>query len=181
MKAVKETKRSSSVKPESRPRLTLLKGARRASSDKPVLKPPLALMKAARDVANHAYAPYSKFRVGAAVETSDGRTFVGANMENASYGVTMCAEVGALQAASSAGALDKIRRIAVVGGPARPAAGHRPKPTAPCGRCRQLISEAAMHAGHDIEVWYADLDGKVVQRRTITELLPDAFDASNLK
>jgi cytidine deaminase len=181
MKAMKEAKRSGSAKPETRPRLTLLKGAKRPSSARPAPKTPAALLDAAREVATHAYAPYSKFKVGAAVETSDGRTFVGANMENASYGVTMCAEVGALQAASSAGALDKIRRIAIVGGPAKPAAGYRPKPTAPCGRCRQLISEAAMHGGHEIEVWYGDLDGKVVERRTISELLPDAFDSGNLK
>jgi cytidine deaminase len=156
-----------------------VKAAKRSAG--PALKPPLALLKAARNVASHAYAPYSKFRVGAAVETSDGRTFVGANMENASYGLTMCAEVGALQAASSAGALNKIRRIVVVGGPAKPPAGYRPKPTAPCGRCRQLICEAAMHGGHQIEVWFGDLSGKVMQRRTISELLPDAFDAGNLK
>jgi cytidine deaminase len=148
---------------------------------KPEPAPPLALLNAAQDAAAHAYAPYSKFSVGAAVETSDGRTFVGANMENASYGLTMCAEVGALQAACSAGALGRVRRIAIVGGPKEPAPGYRPRPTAPCGRCRQLICEAALHAGHDIEVWFADLSGTLVQRRTISELLPDAFDAGTLK
>jgi len=158
-----------------------LKESRRSASVRPRGTPPRGLLKAARDAAANAYAPYSGFRVGAAVETSDGRTFVGANMENASYGLTMCAEVGALQAASSAGALGKIRRIAVVGGPMKPAAGYKPKATAPCGRCRQLISEAAMHAGHEIEVWFADLDRKVVERRTSSQLLPDAFDATNLK
>jgi cytidine deaminase len=111
---------------------------------------PAALLMAARAAARHAYAPYSRFAVGAAVETSDGQTFVGANMENASYGLTMCAEVGALQAASTAGLLGKIRRIAVVGGPMEPQAGYRPKPTAPCGRCRQLIAEAATLGGYQI-------------------------------
>lgn len=202
MKALKETKRSGSARPAHKAPVALLKEARPSSAlklaPKPRLafskeqaerpdsvihqaSPPRALLKAARDVAANAYAPYSGFRVGAAVETSDGRTFVGANMENASYGLTMCAEVGALQAASSAGALGKIRRMAVVGGPMKPAAGYKPKATAPCGRCRQLISEAAMHGGHEIEVWFADLDRKVVQRRTSSELLPDAFDATNLK
>ena len=144
-------------------------------------RPPLALFQAARQTADNAHAPYSGFAVGAAVETSDGAVFVGANMENASYGLTCCAEVGALQAASSAGALGKIRRIAIVGGPIKPAIDYRPTATAPCGRCRQLLAEAAMVAGHDIEVWFADLGQTVTECRTISELLPDAFSARNLK
>jgi len=141
----------------------------------------LALFQAARQTADNAHAPYSGFAVGAAVETSDGAVFVGANMENASYGLTCCAEVGALQAASSAGALGRIRRIAIVGGPIKPAIDYRPTATAPCGRCRQLLAEAAMVAGHDIEVWFADLGQTVTECRTISELLPDAFSARNLK
>ena len=149
--------------------------------NEPTIRPPSALFQAATKAAANAYAPYSGFAVGAAVETSDGEIFVGANMENASYGLTSCAEVGALQAASSAGALGRIRRIAIVGGPIDAAPDYRPKPTAPCGRCRQLIAEAAMLAGHDIEVWYADLERTIIERRTISELLPDAFTAGNLK
>src|SRR5258708_30721555 len=102
-------------------------------------------------------------------------------MENASYGLAMCAEVGALQAASSAGALGQIRRIAIVGGPMKVPSTYHPKATAPCGRCRQLIFEAAKHGEHEIEVWFADLDRKIVGRRTISELPPDAFGESNLK
>jgi cytidine deaminase len=142
---------------------------------------PKALFQAARKAADNAYAPYSGFAVGAAVETSNGEIFAGANMENASYGLTSCAEVGALQAASSAGALGRIRRIAIVGGPTKPAAGYRPMATAPCGRCRQLLAEAAMLGGHDIEVWFADLGQIVIERRTASQLLPDAFNAENLK
>ena len=127
---------------------------------------PLELLEAARQAAAHAYAPYSRFAVGAAVETSDGRVFVGANMENASYGLTSCAEVGALQAATTAGALDRVCRIAIVG----------PKAPAPCGRCRQLLSEAASLGGNDIEVWFSDPDSRVIERRTTQDLLPDAFD-----
>jgi cytidine deaminase len=199
MKLMKEPKRPGSLKPKPSPPASLLSKPRRSGSAKPSAPsallvnpkrsghlvpeptPPLALLNAARDVATNAYAPYSNFRVGAAVETSDRRIFVGANMENASYGLTMCAEVGALQAASSAGALGKIRRIAIVGGPMKAPITYDPKATAPCGRCRQLIFEAAMHGGQQIEVWFADLDRKVVERRTISELLPDTFDASNLK
>ena len=143
--------------------------------------PPSNLFKAARKAADNAHAPYSGFAVGAAVETSDRKIFVGANMENASYGLTCCAEVGALQAASSAGALGRIRRMAIVGGPIKPKKGYRPTATAPCGRCRQLLAEAAMAASHDIEVWYADLEQRVIERRTVSQLLPDAFGARNLK
>jgi cytidine deaminase len=141
---------------------------------------PRKLLEAARHAAQSAYAPYSGFSVGAAVETSDGRIFLGANMENASYGLTMCAEVGAIQAASTAGLLNKIRRIAIVGGPTKEPPQHIPRPTAPCGRCRQLIAEAAVYGGYDVEVWFADLDGKVVERRTISALLPDSFGSGNL-
>lgn len=142
---------------------------------------PIKLLKAAKSAANNAYAPYSKFVVGAAVETSDGRIFVGANMENASYGLTMCAEVGALQAASTAGALDKICRIAIVGGRINAPPHHKIKPTAPCGRCRQLIAEAATVSGHNIEVWFTDLEQTILVQRTISDLLPDSFDASDLR
>lgn len=141
----------------------------------------LALLERARDAARNAYAPYSGFAVGAALETTDGQVFSSANMENASYGVTVCAEVGALQAASAAGLLGHIRRIAIAGGPMKRKAGYRPKATAPCGRCRQLIAEAARVGRYDIEVWYSDLEGKTLRRRTISQLLPEAFDAGNLK
>ena len=179
MELKKKVVRAASSRSGARPALKLVGKPRRAAQAS--AEAPVALLEAARAAADNAYAPYSRFAVGAAVETSDGRIFVGANMENASYGLTMCAEVGALQAASTAGALGKVRRIAVVGGPMKPAAGYKPKPTAPCGRCRQLIAEAAMVGGRQIEVWFADLDRKRVERRTIAELLPDSFDASNLK
>jgi cytidine deaminase len=138
-------------------------------------RPPATLLKAARAAARNAYAPYSGFAVGAAVQISDGRTFVGANMENVSFGLTVCAEVGALQATCTAGMLGSVRRIAIVGGPVKPGAQYQPVPTAPCGRCRQLIHEAARLGGHDIEVWFADLGRTVVERRASSELLPDAF------
>ncbi|MBY0399646.1 cytidine deaminase [Myxococcota bacterium] len=141
---------------------------------------PRKLLEAARDAASHAYAPYSRFAVGAAVETLDGRIFSSANMENASYGLTLCAEAGAIQAASFAGALGEIRRIAVVGGPLQPPPGYTSKPTAPCGRCRQLMAEGASHGNHDIEVWFADLELGRIERRMCSELLPESFGASNL-
>lgn len=138
------------------------------------------LIEAAQAAAKHAHAPYSHFAVGAAVETRDGKVFTGANMENASYGLSVCAEVGALQAATTAGELKNVQRIAIVGGPRRPGASYVPRPTPPCGRCRQLIAEAAMVAGNDIDVVYADTKATVVRRRRISMLLPDAFDPSTL-
>jgi cytidine deaminase len=138
------------------------------------------LLRKAQAVAANAYAPYSQFAVGAAVETTDGQVFLGANMENASNGLTACAELGALQAATSAGVLQLVRRIAIVGGPIKSDALRVSKPTAPCGRCRQLIHEAAVLGRRDVEVLFADSDLKTVRRRAISELLPDSFDAGNL-
>lgn len=135
----------------------------------------------ARRAAANAHAPYSGFHVGCAVETRDGRVFTGANMENASYGLSMCAEVGALTAATVAGALGDIARLTVVGG--RPASGGRlsgAEPVRPCGRCRQLISEAADLGGRDIEVVSVSGDGRAIERSTISELLPRAFGPTAL-
>lgn len=140
----------------------------------------LDLWQSARRAARHAYAPYSKFAVGAAVETDDGRIFTGANMENASYGLTMCAEVGALQAASTAGALGSIKRIAVVGGPMNRATGRKNVPLTPCGRCRQLIYEAAVLGKRDISVWCATADLKKRLMTRISRLLPHSFGVENL-
>ena len=141
---------------------------------------PHALVEKAKKAALNAYAPYSGFSVGAAVETVDGRVFTGTNMENASYGLTMCAEVGALQAACVAGALHTLKRIAIVGGPKRKTKQRQPMATLPCGRCRQLIAEAAQLSGCDIEVWSGDLHSSILECSTIGDLLPGAFGSNNL-
>jgi cytidine deaminase len=141
---------------------------------------PNELLRAARDAARNAYAPYSNFAVGAAVQTSDGTVFIGANMENASYGLTVDAEVGALQAASTSGKLAEVVRIAVVGG----AIGkdeHGEAIVTPCGRCRQLILESAHLGSRDIEVWCANSDLSSINSFKISELLPHAFGPANLK
>ena len=141
---------------------------------------PYELLRAARDAARNAYAPYSNFAVGAAVQTSDGSVFIGANMENASYGLTVDAEVGALQAASTAGKLADVVRIAVVGG----TIGKEERDGAivtPCGRCRQLILESAHLGSRDIEVWCANSDLSSINSFKISELLPHAFGPANLK
>jgi len=126
---------------------------------------PRHLLEAALKVRENAYAPYSKFSVGAAVETTDGSVFLGTNMENVSYGLSMCAEVGALQAATAAGKHDRLLRIAIVGSSA----------ITPCGRCRQLIYEASQRSGVDIEVWCSDTTLTAIERHEISELLPHAF------
>jgi cytidine deaminase len=125
------------------------------------------LIAAARAVRENACADFSHFKVGAALETSDGTIITGCNIENATYGLTICAERVALFKALSEGHR-KFRRIAVVAPP--------DAPTPPCGPCRQLLWEFA----GDIEVILANLQGETGRHR-IAELLPQPFDARLLK
>jgi cytidine deaminase len=119
----------------------------------------------AREAMRNAWAPYSEFRVGAAIEAADGRVFVGCNVESASYGLTICAERMALGAAVAAGARS-LRRVAVT--------TEVEPPAAPCGACRQLLAEF----GLDLEVIAA---GPSSERRwTLAALLPDAFTKESL-
>jgi cytidine deaminase len=125
------------------------------------------LIDAATRVRENAYAPFSKFKVGAALETDDGQIIVGSNVESASYGLTVCAERVAVWNAISQGKR-KIKRIAVV--------ADTEDLTPPCGVCRQIIWEF----GGDIPVIFANLHGKseTVQMK---DLLPRAFDTKFLK
>jgi cytidine deaminase len=141
---------------------------------------PTELLRAAVRAARNAYAPYSRFAVGAALETDEGSVFTGANMENASFGLSVCAEVGALQAASTAGKLSEIVRIAVVGGAFDELGQGSGHIITPCGRCRQLILESAHLGKRDIEVWCADMELTVPQCFNISELLPHAIGLANL-
>jgi len=119
----------------------------------------------AREVMRNAHAPYSRFHVGAALESADGRVFVGTNVESASYGLTICAERMALGAAVAAGA-KQFTRLAVTTAVDPPAA--------PCGACRQLLAEF----GLDLEVISAG--PKSERRWTLGELLPAAFTRESL-
>jgi cytidine deaminase len=123
------------------------------------------LVARAREAMRNAWAPYSEFRVGAAIEAADGRVFVGCNVESASYGLTICAERMALGAAVAAGARS-LRRVAVT--------TEVDPPAAPCGACRQLLAEF----GLNLEVIAV---GPASERRwTLAALLPDAFTKETL-
>jgi cytidine deaminase len=127
----------------------------------------------AREAAAKAYAPYSNFRVGCAVESVDGDVVTGANMENACYRLGICAEQSALTAAQHRFGLDKVARMAVTGGSGRVVC-------TPCGGCRQAILEAAQLSGRDIEILCASGDGSTVERHRIGELIPFGFGPANL-
>jgi cytidine deaminase len=126
-----------------------------------------ALRTAAADAAARAYAPYSRLHVGAAGLTSDGRTVTGCNVENASYGLTLCAECGLVSSLHATAPLPapaaKLVAVAVVAGDGAP--------LLPCGRCRQLLLEAGGPA------LLIDTSGSPLP---LSDLLPAAFDAADL-
>lgn len=139
------------------------------------------LVAQAREAALRAYAPYSKFSVGAAIESVDGEIVLGANMENACYRLGICAEISALTAARQAFGLDKVKRIAVAGGHVgRNGALAGAAPVTPCGGCRQAIYEAADLSGLDIEVISSNGDGTDAITTTIRALLPHGFGPASL-
>jgi cytidine deaminase len=127
---------------------------------------PDPLVAAARAAFDRAIADYSHFKVGAALETASGAIISGCNIENASYGLTICAERVAMFKALSEGHRD-FRRIVVL--------ADAPIPTSPCGACRQILWEF----GGDLEVVLANLDGVQASYR-MSHLLPDAFDRRHL-
>ena len=122
-----------------------------------------ALVEAARAARAHAWAPFSRFAVGAAVRHRDGRIFTGCNVENATYGLTICAERVAMFKALSEGHRT-FRRVAVV--------ADTEAPTPPCGACRQILWEF----GGDLEVILANLKRETGRHR-LKDLLPLPFDA----
>ncbi|MFF7230529.1 cytidine deaminase [Streptomyces sioyaensis] len=123
----------------------------------------------ARDAMSRAYAPYSRYPVGAAALVDDGRTITGCNVENASYGLSLCAECGLISElfagrADSTGPAPRLTAFTCV--------DHAGDLLVPCGRCRQLLHE---HGGPDLLV---DTAAGI---RPLSELLPDAFGAGHLK
>lgn len=145
------------------------RGADAPAADSPEPEAPADLIAAARAARERAYAPYSRFRVGAALRLAGGGLSAGANVENASYGLTVCAERAALIGALVAGAAPRsFREIAVI--------GDTQGPIAPCGACRQVLLELG---GPDLVVWLADLRG-AVRRTTAGDLLPHPFVRGDL-
>jgi cytidine deaminase len=124
-------------------------------------QPDLALLAFAREAQEKAYAPYSMFRVGAAIYGADGEIYEGCNIENAAYPATLCAEAGALSAAVAAGVRD-IEAIAIV--------GDSEAPTVPCGTCRQRLAEF----NPELRVIMGGATDEVMVM-TLEELLPEAF------
>lgn len=124
----------------------------------------MSLVDAAQAVRENAHAPYSKFKVGAALRAASGAVYQGCNVENVAYPEGTCAEAGAI-AAMVAGGDTEIAEIAVI--------ADSPKPVSPCGGCRQKIAE---FAGPDVKVTLATTDG-IMQETTVAALLPGSFDA----
>jgi cytidine deaminase len=127
-----------------------------------------SLSNAARDAAAHAYCPYSRFPVGAAVLTDQGVIFSGCNVENASYGLTICAERNAIFQAVNRSSKPLVIRAVIVYTPTA-------APTAPCGACRQVINEFGPAA---LVIAVCDGDGRLKSK--IEEFLPAAFGPGNL-
>jgi len=125
-----------------------------------------ALKLAAIDARSRAYAPYSGFAVGAALQTNDGRVFQGCNVENACYGASICAERGALASAVAAGERNLVALVIATGAD---------RPTPPCGICRQCLSELV----RDLRIRSFTKDGAFADYE-LSELLPDPFDRSQL-
>jgi len=128
------------------------------------------LVAAARGAAAQSYSPYSNFPVGAALRFVDGSVVTGTNIENASYGLALCAETVAVAKAMAEGVRGGLEAIAVV--------GPGSEPITPCGRCRQVLNELAALGGTDPEVLCVGPND--VRRTTLSALLPQAFGPASL-
>lgn len=130
-----------------------------------------SLLQAAINVRAKAYAPYSNFQVGAAVESRSGEHFTGVNVENASYGLTVCAERNAIAAAVKGGAQPgDIVRVTIV--------ADAPRLASPCGACRQVLAE---FGAANCEVRLYNLRDSSTQTMQLSQLLPHAFDRTSLE
>ncbi|MEM6277295.1 MAG: cytidine deaminase [Pseudomonadota bacterium] len=125
------------------------------------------LLAAARAVRENAHAPYSNFKVGAAIRTASGQVFAGCNVENVAYPEGTCAEAGAIAAMAAAGEYE-IVEVAVI--------ADSPEPVPCCGGCRQRLAE---FGASDVPVTLATLDGATFET-TVGALLPGAFDAGHM-
>lgn len=135
------------------------------------------LIEAARAAAANAWAPYSGFSVGAALLLRDGTIVTGVNVENASYGLSLCAETVAVAKAASEGRLRDIVAVGIVGGMT---GREGVEPILPCGRCRQVLNEAAQAGRRDLAVYCSGLTGGPVAEYSLADLLPHAFGPASL-
>jgi cytidine deaminase len=138
------------------------------------------LLDAAKAAAANAHAPYSRFGVGAALLLDDGSVVTGCNFENASYGLTLCAETVALATLNTQGKLARVREIAIVGGVLKDGTISGSAPVRPCGRCRQVLNEAAQLARIDLIVHCASADLSAVEKHRLSDLLPLPFGPADL-
>ena len=139
-----------------------------------------ALVTAARVASAHAYAPYSRFHVGAALLLADGSMVTGANVENASFGLSLCAETVAVAKIMSGGGRGGLIAVAVIGGVPGDSGEATPgaNPVTPCGRCRQVLNEIAQLGGTDPIVMC--VGAEQVVETTLAALLPRAFGPASL-
>ena len=128
------------------------------------------LIDAARQAAQHSYSPYSKFPVVAALRFADGSIVTGTNIENASYGLALCAETVAVSKAMADGARGGLEAVAVT--------GPGTEPITPCGRCCQVLNELAQLGGTDPQILCVGPDE--VRRLRLSDLLPHAFGPASL-
>ncbi|MEM1052163.1 MAG: cytidine deaminase [Pseudomonadota bacterium] len=133
------------------------------------------LIAAAHEAAKHAYATYSDYQVGAALRFEDGAIITGSNVENASYGLTLCAETVAVARAFGEGRRAGLTAVAVVG----PEDKGDGSPITPCGRCRQMLYELAALGGTDPVIYCVGQEE--VREVRLSELLPHAFGPDHLK
>ncbi|MEO6717246.1 MAG: cytidine deaminase [Novosphingobium sp.] len=135
-------------------------------------------MAAAKAASRQAYAPYSHFHVGAALAFADGSVVTGSNVENASYGLTLCAETVAAARAMNEGRRGGLIAVAIVGGSAHSNTDAQVTVT-PCGRCRQVLAELASLDAADPLVWCGG--GEEVLELRLSALLPYSFGRDNLQ
>lgn len=138
------------------------------------------LVAAAREAAARAHAPYSHFAVGAALLMTDGTIVTGCNFENASYGLSLCAETVAVAAANAQGKLREIVAIGIVGGAMIDGQASGTTPVGPCGRCRQVLNEAAQLGRRDIVVHCGAAEGEAIETYRLSALLPRPFGPADL-
>ena len=128
------------------------------------------LIAAARDASRHSYSPYSNFAVGAALSFADGSVVTGTNIENASYGLALCAEAVAVSKAMADGVRGGLEAVAVT--------GPGTDPITPCGRCRQVLNELAQLGGADPEILC--VGAEEIRKMRLSDLLPHAFGPASL-